>query len=109
MMELWVTRDKLDDIWNLVLEVKYSGGGQPAFYNEEMITKIVGNMFSEASEEDKIRFSGVGCTETMPMGVYVHFTDDQKYRAGYELDIELNLNIQQFLNGLDNDKDCAVS
>jgi len=30
---------------------------------------------------------------------------------GYELDIELNLNIQQFLNGLDNnnDKDCAVS
>lgn len=28
---------------------------------------------------------------------------------GYELDIELNLNIQQFLNGLDHDKDCAVS
>ena len=40
LIELRVTKDMPDEIWNVALERVLSGTGQPAFYNEEALQYI---------------------------------------------------------------------
>lgn len=69
MLELRVTPDMPEDIWKLALEAIYSGCGEPAFYNENEIQKMMKAIFPNAPAEDRIRFSGSGCTETTLAGL----------------------------------------
>lgn len=69
MMELRVTPDMPDDLWELALQTTFSGGGQPAFYNDPKVQRMLKNAYPELSEEDRMRFSGAGCTETNLAGM----------------------------------------
>ena len=64
MIELRVTPDMPDDLWQVALERVMSGDGQPAFYNENAIQSRLRERFPDAPEEDIFEFAGMGCTET---------------------------------------------
>lgn len=63
MIELRVTPDMPEDMWKLAIETVFSGGGQPAFYNEPAVQKMMEKAYPDGSEEDRMRYSGAGCTE----------------------------------------------
>lgn len=69
MMELRVTKDMPEDIWQLALETALTGGGQPAFYNEPMVQEMLADAYPEICKADRMRFSGAGCTETNLAGI----------------------------------------
>lgn len=69
MIELRTCADMPDDIWEAALERVLSGGGQPAFYNEEAIQRRLRERFPHAPEEDIYEFAGMGCTETNMSGM----------------------------------------
>jgi len=64
MIELRVTPDMPDDVWQVALERVMSGDGQPAFYNEAAIQSRLRERFPDAPDEDIFEFAGMGCTET---------------------------------------------
>ncbi|MBR6807400.1 MAG: hypothetical protein IKM46_03355 [Clostridia bacterium] len=64
MIELRVTPDMPDDIWEVALERVVSGGTQPAFYNENAIQSRLCERFPDSPREDIYEFAGMGCTET---------------------------------------------
>lgn len=64
MIELRVTPDMPDDVWQVALERVLTGDGQPAFYNEDAIQSRLRERFPDAPEEDIYEFAGMGCTET---------------------------------------------
>ncbi|MBQ6789337.1 MAG: hypothetical protein IJO81_04030 [Clostridia bacterium] len=64
MIELRCTPDMPDDIWQVALETVLTGGGQPAFYNENAIQTRLRERFPDAPCEDIYEFAGMGCTET---------------------------------------------
>lgn len=68
LIELRVTPDMPEDVWDLALETVLSGGGQPAFYNDKAITSRLLRRLPEAPEEDIHAFAGMGCTETSITG-----------------------------------------
>lgn len=68
-LELRVTPDMPDDIWELACEAIASGGGQPALYNEDAFQKKLAEVFPYIPKEDLMRFNGGGCTETMLAGI----------------------------------------
>jgi len=63
MLELIVSENMPEDMWNLALDAVYTRCGQPAFYNSEKVNYLLSKVFPEASEEELRRFSGSGCTE----------------------------------------------
>lgn len=63
MVELRVTPDMPDDLWKLAVDTVFSGGGQPAFYNENMVQEMLKKAYPDISDEDRMRYSGAGCTE----------------------------------------------
>lgn len=69
MIELRTTPDMPDTIWECAMERVFSGGGQPAFYNETVIQERLKERFPEAPEEDLYHFAGMGCTETNMSGM----------------------------------------
>ena len=81
MIELRTLPDMPDDIWETALERVLSGGGQPAFYNENAIRSRLRERFSDAPDEDIYEFAGMGCTETNLSGL--------TYSGG----IDVNLNV----------------
>lgn len=68
-LELRVTRDMPEEIWNAALDAIRAGGGSPSLYNEEGYQRALGRLFPEIPPEDRLRFSGGGCTETMLAGI----------------------------------------
>lgn len=81
MIELRVTPDMPDDIWEVALETVLTGGGQPSFYNENAIQERLRERFPDAPAEDIYEFAGMGCTETNFSGL--------TFSGG----IDLNLNV----------------
>ena len=69
MVELRVTSDMPDDIWEVALNRVLSGGGQPSFYNERVIQQRLADRIPNAPLEDIRQFAGMGCTETSLSGM----------------------------------------
>lgn len=68
-MELRVTPEMPEDIWEAAADALATGCGQPAFYNETAYQAALAQRFPEIPAEDRLRFNGGGCTETMLAGV----------------------------------------
>lgn len=68
-IELRVTKDMPGDIWEAAIESIQAGGGSPSLYNEELYQQGLAERFPHISPEDRMRFNGGGCTETMLAGV----------------------------------------
>lgn len=68
-LELRVTEHTPDEVWAEALAAVKSGGGSPSFYNERLYQEGLAANFPELSAEDRMRFNGGGCTETMLSGI----------------------------------------
>ena len=68
-LELRVTPDMPQEVWEAAIESIRAGGGQPSLYNEAAYQKALGRLFPEIPPEDRLRFCGGGCTETMLTGI----------------------------------------
>lgn len=68
MTELFVNDTTPDEIWEAALKIVKSGGGQPAFYNPDVLLSGLRKKF-DISEEDIKKFCGGGCTESMIAGL----------------------------------------
>lgn len=64
LLELRVTEDTPDDIWELAAENLGENSTNPSFYNEKGIHDMLKTRFPYIPDEDLIRFCGGGCTET---------------------------------------------
>ncbi len=69
LVELRVTKNMPDKLWQLAAEAIKAGGGSPSLYNEELYQKLLKERFPHIPDEDLIRFNGGGCTETMLAGI----------------------------------------
>ncbi len=69
MTELFVSDDMPAEIWDAALDVVKNGGGQPAFYNKEVLLGGLLKRFPEITEQDIKKFCGGGCTESMLAGL----------------------------------------
>lgn len=68
-LELRVTPDMPDEIWEASADALRTGCGQPAFYNETLYQKGLAERFPHLSAADRLQFNGGGCTETMLAGI----------------------------------------
>lgn len=68
-LELRVTPDMPQEIWDAAIESIQAGGGSPSLYNEEAYQTALGKLFPHIPKEDRLRFCGGGCTETMLTGI----------------------------------------
>lgn len=92
MIELRVTPDMPNDLWELAVAAALSGGGQPSFYNDPAISERLSRRIPHAPAEDIFEFCGMGCTETAMTGL--------TYCGG----IDSNLNVLKvFLESLESD------
>lgn len=64
MIELFVDENTPDEIWKAAFKSIRTGNGQPAFYCEQMVDKLM-ERFPEIRQEDKHLFCGGGCAESM--------------------------------------------
>lgn len=69
MIELFVNKDTPDKIWDAALALVKTGGGQPAFYNHDVIINGLKKRFPQIRKEDLKKFCGGGCTESMLAGL----------------------------------------
>ena len=76
LIELRVTEDMPEDLWELSTKRILEGGGQPAFYNEKAIQQRLRGRIPHLTEKDALEFAGGGCTETSFAGcTYAGGTD----------------------------------
>lgn len=68
MIELFVDKNTPDEIWDAAFELMRSHGGQPAFYNPDVLLGELRSRLNVSSEDIK-RFCGGGCTESMLAGL----------------------------------------
>ena len=68
-IELRVTPDMPDEVWDAALAAVKTGCGHPSFYNEPLYQAGFRAAFPEAPAEDLLRFNGGGCTESMFEGI----------------------------------------
>ena len=68
-MELRITEDTPEEIWDASADSLMSGCGQPAFYNEKLYQASLAEHFPDIPKEDLLCFNGGGCTETMLAGM----------------------------------------
>ena len=68
-IELRVTSDMPEEIWNAAIESIKAGGGSPSLYNEELYQASLAEHFPEIPKKDLLCFCGGGCTETMLAGM----------------------------------------
>lgn len=69
MIELFVDENTPESVWQAALTAVKSGGGQPAFYNADVLLKGLKKRFPSIRDEDLSRFCGGGCTESMLAGL----------------------------------------
>ncbi len=67
-LELRVTGQTPDEVWEAAAEAIASGCGQPCFYNETMYQSQLALQFPDIPKADLLCFNGGGCTETMLAG-----------------------------------------
>ena len=68
-LELRVTKAMPQEIWDAAAAALETGCGQPAFYCEERYQAALAARFPSIPAEDRLRFNGGGCTETMLAGI----------------------------------------
>jgi len=68
-LELRVTPDMPDELWEAAIESISCGGGSPSLYNEAGYQSALRKFLPEIPEEDRKCFAGGGCTETMLAGL----------------------------------------
>lgn len=68
-MELRITQDTPEEIWDASADSLISGSGQPAFYNENLYQSSLAEHFPDIPKKDLLCFNGGGCTETMLAGM----------------------------------------
>jgi len=68
-LELRVRADMPQNIWDEAISSIQAGGGSPSLYNEEIYQEILEKLFPHIPAEDRMRFCGGGCTETMLTGL----------------------------------------
>ena len=68
-LELRVTNNMPDEIWQAAIDSLMTGCGQPAFYCEEAYQSALSERFPKIPKEDLLCFNGGGCTETMLAGM----------------------------------------
>ncbi|MBQ7387086.1 MAG: hypothetical protein IJW03_02855 [Clostridia bacterium] len=68
MIELFVNKDTSKAVWDEAIALVNSGGGQPAFYNADVLLGGLKRRFPSIADEDITRFCGGGCTESMIAG-----------------------------------------
>lgn len=68
-IELRVTQDMPQEIWDAAIESIKAGGGSPSLYNEDAYQDALERLFPQIPKEDRLRFCGGGCTETMLTGI----------------------------------------
>ena len=68
-LELRITEDMPDEIWDAALESIQAGGGSPSLYNEKGYQSALERLFPDIPQSDRLRFAGGGCTETMLAGI----------------------------------------
>lgn len=69
MIELLIDKKTSDEVWKIALTTVKSGGGQPAFYNKDVLLGGLKKRFPSIRTEDLERFCGGGCTESMLAGL----------------------------------------
>lgn len=69
MIELRVTDKMPEEVWKEAIATVKNKCGQPAFYNEKLISEGISKRFPEIPKEDLERFCGGGCTEAMLAGL----------------------------------------
>ena len=69
MIELFVDESTPESVWDAALSTVKSGGGQPAFYNKQVLFNGLTHRFPSIKKEDIERFCGGGCTESMLAGL----------------------------------------
>ena len=68
-VELRVTKDMPDELWEEAVKAIKAGGGSPSLYNEELYQQALKEKFPYIPESDLLKFNGGGCTETMLAGI----------------------------------------
>lgn len=68
-LELRVTPQMPQEIWDAALDSIKTGGGNPSLYNEEGYQSTLKAHFPHIPKKDLLRFCGGGCTETMLVGI----------------------------------------
>ena len=66
MIELFVDKNTPDEIWNTAFELMRSQGGQPAFYNPDLLAELQKRL--AINDTDIKSFCGGGCAESMIAG-----------------------------------------
>jgi len=69
MLELMVTDDMPDTLWELAIEANRAGSANPSFYNAKGIYSMLKNHFPHIPDEEIGLFCGCGCTETNLQGL----------------------------------------
>lgn len=68
-VELRVTPETPDEVWQAAADALESSCGSPALYCERRYQQELARRFPEIPEADRLRFNGGGCTETMLAGL----------------------------------------
>ena len=89
LIELRVTDDTPNDLWELACKRVLDGGGQPAFYNEKAVQERLRKRIPHLTESDALEFSGGGCTETSFAGY--------TYAGGTDENINVLKNLENFM------------
>lgn len=75
-LQLLVTKDMPDWVWEESIGSLSTSCGQPALYNLELYKKTLRKLIPEVSEEDLSHIAFGGCTETMLEGMSAVGSDD---------------------------------
>ena len=89
LIELRITDNTPDDLWELACKRVLQGGGQPAFYNEKAIQQRLRRRIPHLTEKDALEFAGGGCTETSFAGC--------TYSGGTDENINVLKNLENFM------------
>jgi len=68
-IELRVTSDMPQEIWDAAIDSICAGGGSPSLYNENAYQEMLAGTFPQIPKADLLQFCGGGCTETMLTGI----------------------------------------
>lgn len=90
LLELRVTEDTPEDIWQLASEALATGCTNPSFYNEKGIHDMLHTRFPQIPDEDLVRFCGGGCTETNLEGLI--------HAGGTDRDVNLLKAFEEYLH-----------
>ena len=95
-LQLRVTPDMPDEVWEEVYASLATSCGQPALYNEPLFQQALRREFPGIPDEDLERCSFGGCTETMLEGVSNVGSDDLGFHAALVYDRFTRAHLHEF-------------